>query len=409
MTKNAIEKRRVVVTGLGVVSSIGVGWQKFWPSLLAGESGISRISGVDTSGNDRHYGGEVKNFNALDFVDKEKAKTWGRASLMLLAAAKMALSDAKIALTPKQLLRTALCVGTTTGEIGVVERIHELLLKDGGRVCPSGDVLFASPENLAVNLAVDLKLRGIINVFSAACAAGNYSIGRGFDLIQSGQQDFAIVGGADGFSRIIFNGFERLHAVAPERCRPFDKNRDGMIPGEGAGVLFLETVDNARARKVPIYAEVVGYGLSCDAHNMTIPSDPGVAKSIRQSLRLSNCPVQEVDYFCAHGTGTKENDKTESQAIRNVFGHLTEHVAVSSIKSALGHTMGAASAIEAIACCLAIKQREIPPTINWETADPDCNVDCTPNVSRKRKLRFVLNNAQAFGGNNACVVFKEFA
>jgi 3-oxoacyl-[acyl-carrier-protein] synthase II len=216
-----------------------------------------------------------------------------------------------------------------------------------------------------------------------------------------------LAGGSDGFSRIAFTGFNRLLAIAPQMCQPFDKNRKGMMVGEGAGVVILETLENAKKRNANIYAEILGYGLSCDAHHMTAPHGPGIAMAMRKALKETDIRPQDVDYISAHGTGTPANDKEECFAIHQVFAESARKVKVSSIKSMLGHTMGAASALEAIACCLAVKHDLVPPTINFQTPDPECDIDCVPNTSQKHNVRIALNNASAFGGNNACLVVSK--
>jgi len=215
-----------------------------------------------------------------------------------------------------------------------------------------------------------------------------------------------IAGGSDAFSYLAFTGFNQLGAVAPQKCQPFDKNRAGMMVGEGAGILILETLEGALKRKARIYAEILGYGLSCDAFHMTNPQVDGVADCMLNALQQTKLTPDDIDYISAHGTGTHHNDKTECAAIKKVFGE--RKLPVSSIKSMLGHTMGAASAIEALACCLAVKSGVIPPTINYETPDPDCDIDCVPNKSRKAKLKIVLNNGFAFGGNNTSLVIKRY-
>jgi len=240
-----------------------------------------------------------------------------------------------------------------------------------------------------------------------ACAAGNYAIGYGFDQLQLGRADVMIVGGADAMSRIAFTGFNRLFAMAPDKCQPFDKNRKGMMVGEGAGMLILEALESALKRKAPIYAEILGYGMSCDAHHMTIPEVRGVARVMKSALGSTGVKPEEVDYLNAHGTGTVPNDKTESAAIWQVFGDYTPSLAVSSIKSMTAHTMGAASALEAIATVLAVKNDLIPPTINFETKDPECDIDCVPNTARKKKVHIALSNSFAFGGNNSTLILKK--
>lgn len=240
-----------------------------------------------------------------------------------------------------------------------------------------------------------------------ACSAGNYAISYAADLLRSGKADVMVAGGADPFSRIAFTGFSRLFALAPEKCQPFDKNRQGTLVGEGAGVLILEPLESARARNATIYAEVLGYGLSCDGHHMTIPETEGIRRVMRRALEDSDIKPEDVDYISAHGTGTPANDRAECAAIHDVFGSYADTLPVSSIKSMLGHTMGAASALEAIACVLAVFHDQVPPTINFETPDPECDVDCVPNSSRYHQTRIALNNSFAFGGNNASIVFTK--
>jgi 3-oxoacyl-[acyl-carrier-protein] synthase II len=235
-----------------------------------------------------------------------------------------------------------------------------------------------------------------------ACAAGNYAHGYAFDLLRLGRVNAMVAGGVDPFSRIAFTGFNRIFAVAPEQCQPFDRNRQGTLIGEGAGVLVLETLEAAQARKAPIYAEILGYGLSCDGNHMTIPAVEGLERVMRRALEEAKIGPEDVDYISAHGTGTPANDRAESAAIRNVFGEHGRNVPVSSIKSMLGHTMGAASALEAIVCVLAARYKRIPPTINYRDSDPDCPIDPVPNTARKLEVNIALNNSFAFGGNNAC-------
>jgi 3-oxoacyl-[acyl-carrier-protein] synthase II len=243
---------------------------------------------------------------------------------------------------------------------------------------------------------------------STACAAGNYAIATAFDLIRLNRADVMIAGASDGISRIEYTGFNQFSAVAPEKCQPFDKNRKGMMLAEGAGMLVLESLENAVKRKAPIYAEIAGYGLSCDAHHMTNASVDGITECMRKAMREARISPEDVDYISAHGTGTLANDRAECAAIKEVFGALYKKIPMSSIKSMLGHTMGAASALEAIVCALAAANNIIPPTINFETPDPECDIDCVPNDARKHTVNIALNNSYAFGGNNASLVLKKF-
>ncbi len=399
--------RRVVITGLGVVSSLGIGWKEFWENLLSGKSGIGPVTSFDTGDYPTHYGGEVKQFKPEDFLAREQIPMMNRATQMAVAAAQLAISDAKLSADVLNSMRTGVSFGTTTGAIQAIEGINDLIVA-------SQDV----PERLAYQLppytspastATQLSVSGPVMMFSTACAAGNYAIGYGYDLIRMGRADMMIAGASDAFSRISFTGFNQFKAVAPERCQPFDRDRKGMMVAEGAGVLVLETRESAVARNAPMYAEILGYGLSCDAHHMTASSVEDVAECMRKALHEANIAPEDVDYISAHGTGTPTNDRNEVAAIKAVFGDLATRIPISSIKSMLGHTMGAASALEAIACALVVKDDMIPPTINHETPDPDCDIDCVPNRARKHTVNVALNNSYAFGGNNASLVVKKFS
>ncbi len=399
--------RRVVVTGLGVVSSIGIGWEMFWQNLIKGESRVSKITSFDTLFHDRHVGSEIRDFQPERFINKTKIPKLGRASQMAIAASKLAIGDAKFSLDESNRNEVAVCIGTTGGEIQLLENFNDCrffkLKRFNNYLIPS-----LPWSSLASIVAQELKLTNQVCSFATACAAGNYAIGQAFDLIKSGKVDYALAGGADAISRIAFTGFGRLFAVAPEKCQPFDKNRRGLLPGEGSGMIFLETLESAKKRGALIYAEILNYGLSCDGHHMTTPSVDGVAKAMRKAILNSHIHSSDVDYINAHGTGTRENDRVECQAINRVFGTRAEQIPVSSIKSILGHAMGAASALEAIACCLAIKNNQIPATINFSDRDDECDIDCVPNESRKRDISVVINNAQAFGGNNSCLIVGAF-
>lgn len=399
-------KRRVVVTGLGVVSSIGIGVEDFWKNLIAGKSGISEIEAFDTSAYPVHRGGEVKNFKPEHFIDKRKIRSLGRASQLAIAATKLAIEDAK--LKKEEYPSAGVLLGTTMGETQILEVLNRALTLDGDKAIRSELIPFYSTNNLSVNTAIELSLIGVNAVFPTACSSGNCAIGYGYDLISLGKSNILFCGGVDAFSKVAFVGFNRLYAMAPEKCQPFDKNRKGMLLGDGAGTLVLESLDHAEKRKAKIYAEILGYGLSCDAHHMTQPFEDGIAKCMEKALKESGISKDEVDYICAHGTGTPQNDKVECAAIKKVFGKSSEEIPCSSIKSAIGHTMGAASAIEAISCCRIISDQIIPPTINFETKDEECDIDCVPNKNRIGSVNTVVNNACAFGGNNVSIVFRNF-
>jgi 3-oxoacyl-[acyl-carrier-protein] synthase II len=322
----------------------------------------------------------------------------------------MAVEDSGIDLQQLDRRRVGVSMGTTSGEPYFVERYNDVR-KEQGRDAIPADIFPKYPSNvIPSNVAIELDLHGPSLMIPTACAAGNYAIGYATDLIRLGRVDAMLAGGADAFSRITYMGFSRLGAIAKERCQPFDRNRKGMVPGEGAAVLVLEDAEAARARGAKIYAEILGYGISCDAHHMTAahPQGEGAVRAMAMALKDSGVGVEDVDYISAHGTGTPTNDRAESIAVRSLFGNRADKVPVSSIKSMVGHTMGAASAIEAAACALALDTGRIPPTINYEEPDPECDLDYVPNTARQTNPRVVLNNAYAFGGNNASLCMARF-
>jgi 3-oxoacyl-[acyl-carrier-protein] synthase II len=403
--------RRVVITGLGMITPVGIGWRESWANLLDGRSGIAPVKSFDTSAFPVHLGAEVKGFAPAAFLRKQSPASMGRSSQLAVAAARMAIEDAGLDLVAVNLQRIGVSIGTTSGEPQFVERYNDVRRSEGLDAIP-GEQLAQYPCNMIpAHVSAEFGLRGPSLMIPTACAAGNYAIGYGFDLIRSGRVDVMLAGGADAFSRITYMGFARLGAIAKERCQPFDKNRKGMVPGEGATILVLEEAGAAQARGAKIYAEVLGYGISCDAHHMTAahPQGEGAVRAMAAALRESGLGIDAVDYISAHGTGTPTNDRAESVAVKSLFGERAASVPVSSIKSMIGHTMGAASAIEAAACALALDTGMLPPTINYEEPDPDCDLDYVPNVARQANPRVVLNNAYAFGGNNASLCLARFA
>jgi 3-oxoacyl-[acyl-carrier-protein] synthase II len=405
---NKMKNKRVVITGLGVISSIGIGWEEFWDSLLKGKSGISPVSSFDTTNHFTHNGGEVKNFKPEEFISKDKINLHSRASQLALAVAKLAMIDANLSRDYISNTMVGTCIGTTLGSVQTSEIINELMVLHG-RSDFSNELLCQVPTHSTPSaVAKGFGICGPNIMFSTACAAGNYAIGYGFDLIRLGRADIIFAGGSEPFSKVAFTGFNQFSAVAPEKCQPFDKNRKGMMLAEGAGILVIESLKSALKRNATIYAEILGYGLSCDAQHMTQPSIEGISKCIINAMSEANIKREDVDYISAHGTGTQANDRTECAAIKKVFGPRYKKIPVSSIKSMIGHTMGAASALEAIACALTIKNDIIPPTINFETPDSECDIDCVPNTERKYVINIALNNSYAFGGNNASLVLKKF-
>jgi 3-oxoacyl-[acyl-carrier-protein] synthase II len=400
--------RRVVITGIGVISPVGSGKDKFWAALLAGKSGIGPVTAFDSTNFAAHIGAEVRDFDPACYIKKQQPAEIGRASQMAIGAARLALADSRLDLESIPKRRIGVSMGTTSGEPLFVEYYNDAK-KAGAPIDPAWMRLYPC-HMIPAHVANEFDLRGPSLMIPTACAAGNYAIGYGTDLIRTGRADVMLAGGSDAFSRIPYMGFARLGAIAPEKCQPFDKNRKGMIPGEGSGMLLLESLDAALARGATIYAEVLGYGVSCDAHHMTAahPQADGAIRAMSAAMKDAGVGIQDIDYISAHGTGTPTNDRIESIGVNKLFGEYAPKIPMSSIKSMLGHTMGAASAIEAAACALALDTGWIPPTINHEAPDPDCGLDIVPNHARETHPEIVLNNAYAFGGNNASLCLGKY-
>ena len=404
---------RVAITGLGLVTPIGIGKDETWAALLAGRSGFAPVESFDTSAFSVHVGAEVRGFDASPYFRRLDPASVGRASGFAIAAARLALDDAGIdeaAMDPREAVRAGVAMGTTSGEPREVERFDDAVLAGAlDRIGP--EFLARYPcHTIAAAIARELGFGGVNAMLPTACAAGNYAIAHAADAIAAGRAHLMLAGGADAFSRITYTGFARLGAIAPERCQPFDRGRLGMIPGEGAAVIVLEPLARALARGARIYAELAGYGLSCDAHHMTAahPEGEGAVLAMARALSASGAAPEDVAYVSAHGTGTPTNDRLEVLAFRRVFGAGAPRVPISSIKSMLGHTMGAASAIEAAACALAIATGRIPPTANLE--DPEeADLDFVANRARERDVPLAMSNAYAFGGNNASILLRRWA
>lgn len=392
-----------------MVTPIGTGCEEFWRNLLAGRSGIAPVQSFDTSGYNVHRGAEVKEFDAEEYILNLDAAHLGRASQFAIAAARLALADAGVEIGSLDRKRAGVSMGTTSGEPREVERFDDLYVsKDLDRI--GSEFLALYPCHvIAAHVASELNFAGANTMIPTACAAGNYAIAHALDVLRAERADLMLAGGSDAFSRITFTGFARLGAVAPEMCQPFDRLRKGMIPGEGSGVLVLEPFERARRRGARIYAEVGGYGLSCDAHHMTAahPQGDGAERAMRQALADSGTSTEEVSYISAHGTGTATNDRLETIAVKRVFKDAAHRIPISSVKSMLGHTMGAASAIEAAVCALAVFNDRVPPTINLNEPDPECDLDYVPNFARELRVNVAMNNAYAFGGNNASLILKK--
>ncbi|APR99632.1 beta-ketoacyl-[acyl-carrier-protein] synthase family protein [Pajaroellobacter abortibovis] len=398
---------RALITGVGVVSSIGLGRAAFFEALKRGQSGISPIEAFDVSTLGRKYGGEVKNFHPPDHLTSAELHRMGRCSAMALAAARMAIADAHLPLKSLKGPRTAVVIGTTMGEAQILEELDHAWIAQGPHAIKKTMIPKFGSTLLPIHIARAIGAEGMALTLPAACAAGNYAIGFASDLIRSRRADIVITGAAELLQELQFTGFVRLAAMAPERCQPFDLNRQGLIVGEGAGILVIESEKHAIQRNATPQAEIGGYGLSCDAYHITRPHPKaeGSIRAMRWAIERSGITPAQVDFINAHGTGTRANDVIETKVIKEIFG--TQSIPVSSIKGMLGHCMGAASALEAISCVLTLETNTYPPTLGYETPDPECDLNVVGNQAKMGKADIVLNNSLAFGGYNAVICFAK--
>lgn len=408
--------RRVVITGLGLVTPLGCDVASNWEKLLAGSSGIGRITRFDAAELPVRIAGEVRNFDPACFVEKRDIKKMDPFALYAMAAARMALEDAGFVIAPENAERVGVLVGVGMGGISTLEEAHENFLHYGvRRISP-----FMVPRLIANmapgQIAIRFGAKGVNYVATSACASGGHAIGEAARLIRFGVQDAMLAGGAEAaVTPLSIGGFAAMRALStrndePERaCRPFDRERDGFILSEGAGMLVLEEREAAIGRGARIYAEIAGYGANADAFHITTPAPEGAgaARCMRLALADGGIAPTEVDYINAHGTSTPYNDVNETQAIKQVFGNHARSLMVSSTKSMTGHLLGAAGAIEAAYSALTIHHGVVPPTINYEYPDPECDLDYVPNHARTTPVRLALSNSFGFGGTNACLVLSR--
>jgi 3-oxoacyl-[acyl-carrier-protein] synthase II len=409
--------RRVVVTGVGLLCDVGNGTEAVWQALCAGRSGIAPITLFDASQHPCRFAGEVKNFDPLQFVEKKEVKKVGRFILFALAASDFAMKDAKLALTPELAPRTGVYIGSGIGGFDVIEREHEELLKGGPRKI-SPFFIPASIVNLAAGqVSIRTGAKGPNSATATACSASAHAVGDSFKIIQRGDADIMICGGTEAaITPMGVGGFTAMRALstrndAPEKAsRPFDADRDGFVIGEGAGLLILEALEVAQRRGARILAELVGYGMSGDAYHITQPAEDGEGafRVMEATLQDAGVRPEDVAYINAHGTSTPIGDRLETIAIKRLFGEHAKKVAVSSTKSMTGHLLGGAGGLEAGITVLALRDQILPPTINYEKPDPDCDLDYVPNQSRKAELRCALTNSFGFGGTNAALLFKRW-
>ena len=413
----ATEQRRVVVTGLGLVTPLGIGLEKNWQALVAGESGIRKIDrfpNIDAFAS--RIAGQVPDFRAEDFIEPKEIKKMDLFIQYSVAAASMAMEHSGFKIDPEDAENVGVIIGVGLCGIDTIEATERAYL-DGGPRKISPFFIPKVISNLAPGqIAIRHGAKGVNWTPTSACASGTHAIGEAFHLIRRGLQDAVIAGGAESaITPLGVGGFSAMKALSthndePERAsRPFDRERDGFIIAEGSGVLILEERDRALKRGAKIYAEVIGYGANGDAHHMTAPAPEGegAARCMRLSLKDAGIAPTEVDYINAHGTSTEYNDANETQAIKKVFGEHAFKLAVSSTKSMTGHLLGAAGAVEGVFSVLALRHGIIPPTINYENPDPDCDLDYVPNQARRADIRVVLSNSFGFGGTNACVIFRR--
>lgn len=409
-------KRRVVITGAGVVSSLGFGLDQFWGSIKEGRNGISEITRIDVSEMSTKVGAEIKDFDPTQFIDKKEARRMDRYNQFAMAASKLAVENAKLDLDSLDKDKCGVIVGSGIGGIGTFEEQHSVLISKGpGRVSPFFIPMMIS--NMASGrIAIQYGFMGFNECVVTACATSNNAIGDSFKVIQRGDADLMLSGGAEAsITPISFAGFCNMGAMSKNpdpatASRPFDKDRDGFVMGEGAGILVLEELEHALNRGANILAEVVGYGCTCDAYHITAPHPEGVGgiKSMQMAIKDAGIKPEEVGYVNAHGTSTPLNDPSEVKVIKAVFGSHAANIAMSSTKSMTGHLLGAAGAIEAVVTAMAIRDSFLPPTINVQNQDPECDIDCVPNKGREGSIKYALSNALGFGGHNATICLKKY-
>ncbi|MCJ2542168.1 beta-ketoacyl-ACP synthase II [Synechococcus bigranulatus str. 'Rupite'] len=418
MPAQPTSRRRVVITGLGALTPIGNSPTEFWQSLLAGRSGIGPITLFDASRHDCRIAGEVKGFDPLDYLERKDVKRTDRFVHLALAATQQALEDAQFQITDLNAEQVGVILGTGIGGIRVLEEQQTIYLQRGPDRCSPFMVPMMIANMAAGQLAIHFGAKGPNSCTVTACASSSNAIGDAFRLIQRGEVQAVITGGTEAaVTPLSMAGFSAMKALStrnddPEKaCRPFDRDRDGFVMGEGAGILLLEELEHACARGAKIYAEIVGYGLTCDAHHMTnpAPGGEGAARAMRLALKDAGIPVQAVQYINAHATSTNAGDIAEVQAIKSVFGEYARALAISATKSMTGHLLGGSGGIATIATALAVHHGWAPPTLNLENPDPECDLDFVPHTARQLPLQVALVNAFGFGGHNVTLVLRRYS
>jgi len=409
--------RRVVITGIGLVSSVGIGTSENWHALLAGTSGVGRITKFDPTDFAAQIAGEVKGFDPLQFVDKKDVKKMDVFIQYAIAASQFAMDDSKLVIGPDNAAHVGVFIGSGIGGFATIEREHKALLAGGPRKISPFFIPSAIINLASGHVSIRFGAKGPNLAACTACSASAHAIGDSFEIIRRGDADVMIAGGSEAaITPMSVGGFAAMRALStrndePERAsRPFDKDRDGFIIGEGAGIVVLEELEHARRRGASIYAELVGYGMSADAYHITAPSEDGAGgvRVMQLALKKAGIQPEQVDYINAHGTSTPYNDRLETLAIKSCFGAHAHRVAISSTKSMTGHLLGGAGGLEAGISALAVHHQRVPPTINLDHADPDCDLDYVPHTSRELNIQYALSNSFGFGGTNAALLFKRY-
>jgi 3-oxoacyl-[acyl-carrier-protein] synthase II len=411
-----MEKRRVVVTGIGAVTPLGNDIDTTWKNIIEGKSGVGPLTRINADEYPAKVSAELKDFNPEAFMEKTDARKMDRFTQYAVAAALMAVKDANLTINDENSDRVGVWIGSGIGGMETFEKQHEIFLERGYRRVSPFFVPMLIPDMATGQVSITLGARGFNSCTVTACATGTNSIGDAFRVIQRGDADAMITGGAEApITKMSVAGFCANKALSTNpdpktASRPFDKNRDGFIIGEGSGIVVLEELEHALARGAKIYAEIVGYGATGDAYHITAPAPGGEggARAMKMAIKGSGLKPEDIDYINAHGTSTEYNDKFETLAVKEVFGEHAYKLALSSTKSMTGHLLGAAGGVEAIFSVLAIRDSILPPTINLETPDPECDLDYVPNTARKKEIKAAMSNSLGFGGHNATIIFKKY-
>ncbi|MGK7945733.1 MAG: beta-ketoacyl-ACP synthase II [Microcystaceae cyanobacterium] len=415
MTENQL--KRVVVTGLGAVTPIGNTLSDYWQGLLSGRNGIGEITLFDASRHGCRIGGEVKGFDPHDYLERKEAKRMDRFAQFAIAASKQAIADAQLEINDLNAEQVGIIIGTGVGGLKVLETQEEVLLTKGPSRCSPFTIPMMIANMAAGLTAIHTGAKGPNTCTVTACAAGSNAIGDAFRLIQRGYAKAMICGGSEAaITPLSYAGFASAKALSTRNddpthaSRPFDRDRDGFVMGEGSGILILEELEQALARGARIYGEIVGYAMTCDAYHITspVPDGQGATRSMEQALKDGNLAPDQVSYINAHGTSTSANDVTETKAIKKALGDSAYRIAISSTKSMTGHLLGGSGGIEAVATVMAIANDQVPPTINLDNPDPDCDLDYIPHQSRSLPVNVALSNSFGFGGHNVTLAFRKY-